>query len=146
MEDDIHRLRALLHRHGHSLTAARSTVLTALAGQEPLTMRELIGRCRSVDRASTYRTVALFEQLGVVQRVRLGWKYKIELSDAFQHHHHHLSCTACGAVRTITESAALERHLHRLARAYGFAPADHQLEIRGRCASCQAAAPKPYSS
>jgi len=34
---------------------------------------------------------------------QIGWKYKLELSNAFQHHHHHLTCLQCGGVTPLPE-------------------------------------------
>ena len=136
MVDPIDQLKTTLKQHGFSLTAARRKVFAALQDQEPQAMHELILHCAGIDRASTYRIVALFEQVGIVQRLHIGWKYKLELTDAFSHHHHHLSCLACGQVIALPEDAALEKRLLALAQARHFLAQDHQLEIRGHCAEC----------
>jgi Fur family ferric uptake transcriptional regulator len=128
-------LQALLKRQGYSVTTARQRVFHALAGQEPLTMSQLAGRARGVDRATVYRTVNLFEQLGVVQRLNIGWKYKLELTDKFIEHHHHLTCTNCGQTVVLNEDEP-ERFIDQLARAYDFTPTAHQIEIQGICSSC----------
>jgi len=101
-------------------------------------MHSVVAACNDkVDRASVYRTIQLFEQLGVVQRLQIGWKYKLELSDKFSAHHHHLSCVQCGRTIAIDEDTALEKRMRLLASAYGFLPQGHQLEIRGLCEACQ---------
>lgn len=100
-------------------------------------MRELCVRAAgSMDRASVYRTVAMFERIGVVHRINIGWKYKIELSDAFAEHHHHLTCLKCKRVIPINESA-LETFVADLAASHQFQPTEHQIEIQGYCAQCQ---------
>jgi Fe2+ or Zn2+ uptake regulation protein len=131
-------LRTILLQHKLSFTAARQQVFNILADNEPLTMTELAEHCvPTIDRASAYRTIALFEQLGVVQRLQIGWKYKLELSDAFQAHHHHLTCLGCGIVTTLPEDTHIENQLTKLASQYGYSALDHQLEIKGYCPSCQ---------
>jgi len=106
-------------------------------------MYELYERARSqLDRASIYRIVTLFEKLGIVQRVNIGWKYKIELSDAFAEHHHHLTCTSCHRVIPI-QGTELERFIKKLGQAYAFAPTGHQVEVQGLCRACQ---PQPVAS
>ncbi len=101
-------------------------------------MQQLVSRCRiTIDRASVYRTVRLFEQLGIVQRLQIGWKYKLELSNAFQDHHHHLTCLHCSAVTPLPEDLVLEAQLTRLAQQHNFDARDHQLEIRGLCLNCR---------
>jgi Fur family ferric uptake transcriptional regulator len=83
-----------------------------------------------------YRAVDLFERLGVVQRLHTGWKYKLELSDKFTEHHHHLTCVRCGRTVAMNEDE-LERLIHRLAGEYDFLPTAHQIEIQGLCATCR---------
>ncbi|HVV67402.1 MAG TPA: Fur family transcriptional regulator [Candidatus Saccharimonadales bacterium] len=130
-------LRQYLKEQGYSLTKPRLAVFQALQGQEPQTMHELVVACRGTDRASVYRTVALFEQIGIVQRLQIGWKYKLELTDTFSHHHHHLTCTKCGRVISFDESPALEEELQRIADDKKFKIQAHQLEIQGLCPACQ---------
>jgi len=127
--------KSLLKESGFSITAARSAVFEALLGQEPMSMHELIEHATTVDRASVYRTIELFEQLGIVQRLAIGWKYKIELTDKFSAHHHHLTCTQCSKVTTLNENE-LERLIEQMAQNYGFLPHSHQIEIQGICSEC----------
>ncbi|MBX6333925.1 transcriptional repressor [Candidatus Saccharibacteria bacterium] len=134
----MEQFKALLKEAGYSSTKVRLAVFNALLGCEPLSMAELVRKVPEVDRASVYRAVNLFEQLGVVQRINIGWKYKLELTDRFAAHHHHLSCINCG--RTIEMSEAeLEQLIHSLAKAHNFAPTAHQIEIQGLCADCRGA-------
>jgi Fur family ferric uptake transcriptional regulator len=130
------RFRQLLKHNGQSVTTARMAVFEALVGQEPVTMHALVSRVPDNDRASVYRAIELFERLGVVQRLNTGWKYKLELSDKFAEHHHHLTCTNCSSTTAINE-VELEQLLARLAESYSFTPTAHQLEIQGLCSDCR---------
>jgi Fe2+ or Zn2+ uptake regulation protein len=137
MNSAVDQLHAVLKQDGHSLTTPRLVVFEALEGQEPQTMAQLVASCQAqIDRASVYRTTSLFEQLGIVQRLQIGWKYKLELSDNFQSHHHHITCTNCAATVPIPEDAHLESHLNAAATAAGFTISGHQVEIQGLCAAC----------
>jgi Fe2+ or Zn2+ uptake regulation protein len=130
-------LQRVLKDNGYSITAARKTVCELLWKQEPLSMRELTVRSQGkLDRASLYRTIDLFERLGLVERIYIGWKYKIELSDIFAHHHHHISCLQCGKIVAITEEEEIEHLITVLAKKHGFAAKSHQLEVRGLCEQC----------
>lgn len=131
-------LKEYLKKSGHSLTSPRQAVFSALQGREPRTMQQLIAACPDVDRATIYRTVELFEKLGVVQRLQIGWKYKLELTDAFSRHHHHMTCLRCGQVISFDESPELERQLRWLAADKRFKMQAHQLEIQGLCPRCAA--------
>lgn len=129
---------ARLKEHGQSRTRARQIVFDGLLQHQehPIAMRELVEQSKGVDRASVYRAVELFERLAIVQRIYTGWKYKLELSDSFTAHHHHLVCTHCGKSVAINENE-LENFIDSLAMRHGFVAQSHQIEIQGRCAACQ---------
>ncbi len=129
--------RAILKEQGYSVTGARLQVFEALLGQEPLSMHDLVARTGgNIDRASVYRTIDLFERLGIVQRLNTGWKYKIELTDKFTDHHHHLTCVHCGKTVAMNEQQ-LEQVIDQIARGHGFTPTAHQIEIQGLCDQCR---------
>lgn len=132
-------LNDLLTAHGHSTTKPRTAVLLALLkSSEPLSVSQLVAQLKDrADRASIYRTIDLFEKLGVIQRVYQGWKYKLELSDQFSEHHHHLTCTNCARTVNISEPEPLTRLIDQLGRDHGYRIAAHQLELQGLCPACQ---------
>ena len=137
MLDATRQLQTALKERGYSLTRARLAVFTALQGEEPQTIRELTIKVGSTaDRSSLYRAISLFEKLDIVQRLQIGWKYKLELSAAFSYHHHHLSCIDCGLTIAIKEDSGLEKRINAVATAKNFHSTDHLLEIRGRCPKC----------
>lgn len=140
MNAQLNHLKRTLKNSNYSLTHPREAVFLSLQNQEPLSMKELAGACPKIDRASIYRTVALFEKLGIVHRVNIGWKYKIELSDSFHHHHHHLTCLKCGQVIPFEEDDQLLKSLSLVAASHNFSMESHQLEIQGVCSMCTAAA------
>lgn len=138
MRSSFELFEGKLRESGYSITAARREVFKALERQEPMSMNELVKKvASSIDRASVYRTVTLFEQLGIVQRLQIGWKYKLELTDVYSYHHHHISCTNCGVVAPLREDRTLEAAITSLATEYGFTPTSHQIEIQGLCRNCQ---------
>lgn len=129
-------LSAMLKAHGYSVTKPRLAVFEQLLDQEPLSMYDLVQKLPETDRASVYRTVALFEELGIVIRINIGWKYKLELSEAFTSHHHHMSCLNCKKIIPINESA-LEQVISQLGIAHGFTITAHQIELQGYCKACR---------
>lgn len=132
------QFKSTLKSNNKSITNVRLAVFAALTSTESLTMAELVNIIgASADRASVYRTIKLFEHLGIVQRVHIGWKHKLELSDRFAPHHHHFNCLSCGHHLPITNHLQLERDIAGLCAASNFTPTDHQLEIRGYCQNCQ---------
>jgi Fe2+ or Zn2+ uptake regulation protein len=133
LENDF---KGLLKKHGQSITEQRLLIFNLLLGKEPLTMHELIERANDqIDRASIYRIIGLFDQIGVTQRLNIGWKYRIELTDKFAQHHHHLTCLSCHKVIPINKDE-LEDFMSQLAIAQKFTPVEHQVEIQGYCNKC----------
>lgn len=138
MIGDSRSLEHTLKDEGYSLTKARRNVFNALADSDALSMNQLIRKLQhKMDRASVYRTIELFEKLGVVNRLQIGWKYKLELSEAFAGHHHHATCLNCNKVIAFEESQELENGIHDLAEQLGFKLTSHSLELRGLCSSCR---------
>jgi Fur family ferric uptake transcriptional regulator len=130
-------LKALLKKNGASLTAPRKVVFDLLLDQEPQSMQVLVKRAEGkVDRATVYRTIELFERLGIVHRLNIGWKYKIELSDVFLGHHHHFHCVNCGKTYTLPANSMLETMIDSAIVKEGFSPRSHNLEIYGLCINC----------
>lgn len=130
------QLHTTLKSAGFSVTTPRAAIFSALQNHEPQSIGELAQACPAIDRATLYRTIELFEKLGIVRRLYIGWKYKLELTDTFSHHHHHFACTGCGKVTILQEDQRIEKYLTTLAKAEGFVARDHEIEIRGLCANC----------
>lgn len=143
---EIPTIATVLKGHGYSVTKTRQVVFNALTDTGPISMAQLVNKVRlQADRASVYRTVELFERLGIINRLQIGWKYQLELSDIFTEHHHHATCLQCGTVIALEEHEVLERNIRALASAADFVITNHTLEIRGLCAQCGHAVspPKP---
>lgn len=137
------KLQVLLQQNRRSLTKPRLAVFNALVDNGSLSMQQLVYACLPrADRATIYRVIELFEKLGVTRRVQLGWKYRLELSDIFREHHHHVECTACGKVADLHEDESFEQLITEVALRVGYKATEHSLEIRGLCAACQLLAGK----
>lgn len=138
MEDKLQILQGILKRNGYSITKPRRIIFELLYGQEPQSMHAIYLKAKDkVDRASLYRIIRIFEQTGIAQRVYVGWKYKIELTDIFLHHHHHISCLGCHKLIAIQEDAAIEKLINELAIKHHVLATSHQLEVQGYCMDCQ---------
>lgn len=138
MEAAINEVSQVLKDNNQSVTKPRLIVFSYLYHHEAVSMTQLVNDLRSeVDRASIYRCITLYESLGIIDRVQIGWKYKIELSERFAGHHHHLACTKCGTIISFHETDLLSNLLHSVALQYGFKLTSHQLELHGICETCR---------
>jgi Fur family ferric uptake transcriptional regulator len=128
----------VLKQHDYSVTYPRKVVFdTLLSTEEPVNMSKLVRMVsEKIDRATVYRTIDVFEKTGIVNRIQTGWKYKLELSDKFLSHHHHLTCTKCGNTESFHETKILINELNKLASKNNFRLQSHMLELNGICSNC----------
>lgn len=137
-KDNNTLLKQALNEHGYQYTKAREATFQLLLSPEPQSMNEILHKAKGlVDRVSVYRNIDVFEKIGLVHRIYIGWKYKLELSDEFTGHHHHLSCLKCGKVFDIKDEQHIDEFISEIAATHNFVPRRHQFEIDGYCRSCQ---------
>jgi len=136
--DDINNFKQIITSNGYRLTMAREATFRLLVSSEPQSIREILVKAKNanVDRVSVYSNIELFEKLGIVHRIYVGWKYKLELSDEFIEHHHHLSCLECGKVIDIEDEKHIDKFIESVALRAGFVPRRHLFEVDGYCKDC----------
>lgn len=90
--------------------------------------------------ATIYRTLDLFYQNGIVNRLNIGdGIIRYEYVDKGQVHHHHLVCIKCGKVieyRDEEEKKFLESLADRIRERYGFLVLSHEIYLYGVCSGC----------
>jgi Fur family ferric uptake transcriptional regulator len=131
-----------LAQAGLRATPQRLLVLETLAAEpHDATAQEIYARLRQggepVGLATVYRTLSLLSEHGVVDEFahRPGETcYRL----CGEGHHHHLVCSRCHGVAEL-EGCEVDEWLGKAARAHGFEPEAHTLEVTGLCAACQAA-------
>jgi Fur family ferric uptake transcriptional regulator len=138
MDDELERT---LRASGHRVTGPRRVVWRVLeAADGHLTVEDIVARLReaggSADLASVYRTLALFEQLGLARTSRLGDGDAAHWEVAHPDEHFHLVCEACGDVDHHVGSLVAQIRQH-LDEGHGFEPRDVELVVTGRCARCR---------
>ncbi len=132
------RLRARDQRY----TESRRQIVEALSATAgPVTLPTLLEQAPSLAQSSAYRNLAVLEEVGIVRRLVHGADHAFyELAEDLTGHHHHLVCERCGSVQDVTLSARLEQSLDSaiddLAKAQGFAPRHHTIDIHGLCSVC----------
>lgn len=136
--NDMSRFQQILSDNGYRVTMAREATFKLLLSPQPQSMNELLAKAKdSIDRVSVYRNIELFEKIGIVHRIYVGWKYKLELTDEFVAHHHHLSCLKCGKIIDIGDERHIDEFIEKITDTYGFQPRRHQFEVDGYCKECQ---------
>jgi len=137
-----HELVASLDRAGLRLTAPRRTVAQLVAARDGhFTAADLVADARrqhvAIGRATVFRGLELFTELGLVERVDLpSGDHAYVACDPV--HHHHAICTSCGRSLDV-DDVGLARVLENVGRRLDFRVTSHRLEMFGVCASCRAA-------
>lgn len=135
--NNIVKFEQIIKASGYRSTRARRDAFKLLMNAEPLSIGQLLRKSKgNMDRVSLYRNMELFEKLGIVHRIYIGWKYKIELSDSFIEHHHHLSCLSCGKIIDIEDEKHIDSFIEQVAKDFNFKPRKHLFEIDGYCKAC----------
>jgi Fur family transcriptional regulator, ferric uptake regulator len=141
MDDELERT---LRAHGHRVTRPRRAVWEVIGTADGhLTVEQIVAAVVAngggADTASVYRTLALFEELGLARTSRLGDTDASRWELAHPDEHFHLVCEVCGDVdhHVGTLVAQIREHLDH---GHGFEPRDVELVVTGRCARCRQAA------
>ncbi len=138
MSHDQQDFAGQLRQKGYRLTTQRQIVLDALCalGRHATASdvyEQLQATHPGVDRATVYRSLHLFQELGLV--VTAGNNHQTVFEIAAPHPHHHLVCKQCG-----TELSLDGRHFDTLAQQllaeYGFAADLRHLTLTGICQQC----------
>ncbi|NNE87430.1 MAG: transcriptional repressor [Silicimonas sp.] len=116
------------------MTDQRRTIARVLedADDHP-DVEELYARASAVDAgislATVYRTVKLFEEAGILEKLEFG-DGRARYEDAEREHHDHLIDLNSGEVIEFV-SAEIEALQDKIARAYGYELKGHRLELYG---------------
>lgn len=142
--DELHEqvARRLAYNQQH-YTSGRRRIVTVLGeAARPLTIPEITAITPGVAQSSAYRNLDVLEQCGAVRRLTHAAEHThFELAEPLLGHHHHLICEGCTTVVDVHLDDELERlvdqRLGEAARAAGFEPGHHSLDMHGLCSDCQ---------
>jgi len=137
---NIELLRNLFKEKKLSLSHPRLLLYQELSNASiplsPLEMyQNLLKKKKKIGLTSIYRSLDLFESLGLVFKIinGPGVKYKLcELED----HHHHIVCKACGNVVELN-FCDISDWSKKVTESTGYQVVDHQLNFYGFCKSCK---------
>ncbi len=139
----IDKMKAVLKEGGSKLTPQRLAILDVIIAEEGkhLTIEEIYDKVREVKPetgvATVYRTILLFEELGIVKKLDLNdgiYRYEIDHEEEI-HGHHHLICSGCGKLEEV-RGDLLDSVEQIIERDYKFRIKDHSLKFFGLCSDC----------
>lgn len=141
---ELESIREQLSEKDYRLTPQREAILRILIEQqaEHLSADEIYlaskQRFPEIGLATVYRTLDLFEQLGIVYKLDSGdGQARYEFKEhGERHYHHHLICVTCGKIIEFNED--LIQNLEQIfAERANFKITDHSLRFFGICDECQ---------
>ncbi|MBN7786125.1 transcriptional repressor [Ponticoccus gilvus] len=120
--------------HGLRMTGQRRTIAEVLdAASDHPDVEELYARASAQDPkislATVYRTVKLFEETGIVERVDFG-DGRARYEDAERDHHDHLIDLDTGQIIEFVDEE-IEALQERIARKLGYRLTGHRMELYG---------------
>jgi Fur family ferric uptake transcriptional regulator len=130
-----------LDEAGYYVTEPRRVVAEMVAERpDHFTALDLVGEAKrrrlGVGRATVFRALELFEELGLVERLDLpnGEHAYVVCEPA---HHHHVICRRCGR-GTEVEDCGIDAVAREIEARTGYVVDSHRIELFGLCPDCAA--------
>jgi len=133
-------LKTLFREKKLSLSHPRLLIYQELSNaSSPLSPLEiyqnLLKKKKRVGLTSIYRSLELFESLGMVFKIAYGSSVRYKLCE-LENHHHHIVCKACGNVVELN-FCDISDWSKKVTESTGYQVVDHQLNFYGFCKSCK---------
>lgn len=130
-----------LARTGYRVTRARRAVAELIDSRSGhFTAAQLLDVARrrrvKVGRATLFRNLDLFTELGALERLDLPSGEHAYVACEPEHHHHHVVCRSCGKSAEVADSG-LQQVVAEIARHSGYLIDAHRLELFGLCGQHQ---------
>jgi Fur family ferric uptake transcriptional regulator len=137
---NIGLFKNLFRRKKLRLSRPRFLVYQELSNvSEPLSpqalYQSLYKKKRRIGLTSIYRSLDLFESIGIAFGIVNGSSVKYKLCES-EAHHHHIVCKGCGHVVELN-FCDVSRWSQRVTESTGYEVTDHQLNFYGFCKACK---------
>ncbi len=140
---NAYQIGETLREYSYKMTLQRKAILDIILQNRDkhLSAEEIIEKAKKknprIGASTVYRTIRLFEKIGVIQQVFLNdgiMRYHMINPDE-KREHHHLICKVCGDVMDVKEDI-FEIFEDQIFRKNGFTVTDHRVKIYGICKKC----------
>ena len=141
-----------LSRTGFRMTNPRSIIINIVGHTEKhLSAEDIYIKALKVNPSigltTVYRTLDLFNQIGVVQKFDFGdgkARYELTKNPQKKEHHHHLVCIRCKTIIDYSDFVREELELmkkteQKLSKKHHFKILNHTIDFYGICTKCQKA-------
>ena len=143
---DSRLLLEALDREGYRVTGPRRAVAGLITGRDGhFSAADLADDARrhgvGIGRATIFRALELFTELGVVERIELPSGDHAYVG-CDPEHHHHVVCSRCGRSEEVPD-LGIGAFADEVTRLTAYRVDGHRLELYGVCPSCLASEPLP---
>ncbi len=137
-------IKKKLHEEGYKFTKQREAIFDVMVDNldKHLSCDDIFDCLKDnypeIGIATVYRTIQLFEKIGLVHKVDFddGFsRYEIS-TETDGHNHHHLICVKCGKVMEV-KLDLLETLEEEIEKTGQFSILDHNVKFYGHCSECK---------
>lgn len=128
-------LKKILEKNNISFTKQREIIFNEIKNLHHFTYEDLEKKLKNIWRASIFRTLKLFHDIGIIKIIDTSsWAIIYELDNTASHHEH-MKCKKC---HTIYEFDDRELHelFEKISEKKNFKLQNHSLLLEGICKNC----------
>ena len=129
-------IELLLKKSGKSVTEERKQIFSFLETKHIFSAQDIVENFANIGRASVFRTLNLFLEIGIIRRVNIGKKEEFFELIHDNHHHEHMRCESCDRIMSF-ESSKICKILFDIAKEHEFKIKEHNISLIGRCTQCR---------
>lgn len=128
-------IEKILRTHKKSVTPERKELFEKMQEFHIFSARDIETNFPEIARASLFRSIKLFCEIGALRRVSLeAWVEQYEVNSQ-EHHHEHMKCESCWKILSF-DSQFLCKLLGQVAKNNNFKLREHSINLFGRCNEC----------
>ncbi|MDD3302942.1 MAG: transcriptional repressor [Candidatus Gracilibacteria bacterium] len=126
----------ILKNSGNKITQERVDIYNFIKDISIFNANDLLNRFCDIGRASVFRTINLYVNLGLIRKIDLG--DKIETYEFIDNsiHHEYIKCSSCGDVVSF-ECSDICKKIIKSAEKKGFLVQSHNVGVFGICEKCK---------
>ncbi|MCH8518200.1 transcriptional repressor [Candidatus Gracilibacteria bacterium] len=129
------KIEEILREHKKNVTPERVSIFKKMQEFHIFSARDIEVNFPEIPRASIFRAIKLFSQIGVLRRVSLEACLEQYEVNSHTHHHEHMKCESCGKILSF-ESDFLCKLLTQVAKNHKFKLREHSINLFGKCSEC----------